>query len=210
MYTGIENATRKAEIRSAFPVKYIRNNYGGYMKICRHEGCNIKYHARGYCKNHYMKLYNVGKIKPQQPYENHGMRDTLIYQTWFAMKQRCYDKNQKHFNRYGGRGIVVCDRWKNSFSAFYKDMGKRPFKKAQIDRINNDGNYEPSNCRWVTNAENCRNQIRTVMNWFTARSLRRLYKMHKYTNIELAKIYKMPLGSVGNIVYNSTWKEIQN
>lgn len=74
------------------------------------------------------------------------------------MRSRCYDVNHKKYPLYGGRGIVVCDRWRYSFLNFYEDMGPKPTPKHQIDRIDNDGNYEPSNCRWVTNKENNRNR----------------------------------------------------
>ena len=74
------------------------------------------------------------------------------------MIQRCENPNVRNFHRYGGRGIKVCSRWKNSFEEFYSDMGPRPFPKAQIDRENNNGNYEPNNCRWATQAENLANR----------------------------------------------------
>jgi hypothetical protein len=80
------------------------------------------------------------------------------YQSWSAMKSRCANPKNKDFKHYGGRGISVCQRWLDSFSAFLEDMGQRPSPKHSIDRINNDGNYEPSNCRWVTQAEQCQNQ----------------------------------------------------
>lgn len=83
----------------------------------------------------------------------HGLTHTREYQTWLHLKDRCYNSNDKYYHNYGGRGVVVCERWINpvdGFMNFYNDMGNRPKGKYSIDRINNDGNYEPSNCEWNT------------------------------------------------------------
>jgi hypothetical protein len=87
----------------------------------------------------------------------HGLSKTVEYQTWKRMRQRCYNTNYIRYKDWGGRGIKVCDRWLNSFENFLQDMGERP-KGTSLDRINNDGNYEPTNCRWATMVEQRNNQ----------------------------------------------------
>ncbi len=88
----------------------------------------------------------------------HGLSETRVYKTWTAMKDRCSNPKNKAYANYGGRGIAVCDRWMNSFESFYADVGDRPSDQHSIDRINNDGNYEPSNCRWATKSQQQSNQ----------------------------------------------------
>lgn len=90
--------------------------------------------------------------------KTHGMTNSGEYYIWCGMKSRCFNENNKSYKYYGGRGITVCDRWRDSFENFYEDMGPRPSSIHQIDRINNDGNYEPGNCKWRTPSENCLNR----------------------------------------------------
>lgn len=93
----------------------------------------------------------------------HGLKHHPLYHTWTDMKQRCLNPNNKRYCDYGGRGITVHDRWRaeNGFVNFLQDMGERPEGKT-LDRINNDGNYEPSNCRWATIQEQNLNTRRNV------------------------------------------------
>ena len=90
--------------------------------------------------------------------KKHGMHGTKVYNIWKGIKKRCYQKSYQHFDRYGGRGITMCEEWQEDFLSFYKDMGEPPTPEHQLDRIDNNGNYTKENCRWVTRQENCRNR----------------------------------------------------
>lgn len=92
----------------------------------------------------------------------HRMSTHLMYKRWRSLRNRCEQKNNPAYRWYGAKGIVVCERWK-SFENFYADMGDPPTPAHQIDRINNNGNYEPNNCRWVTALENMHNTRANVI-----------------------------------------------
>lgn len=86
------------------------------------------------------------------------MDGTSIYKAWVSMKARCYNKKDKDYKNYGGRGIIVSKRWINNFPKFYSDMGDKPSLKHSLDRINVNGNYTKNNCRWATAIEQNNNR----------------------------------------------------
>lgn len=101
----------------------------------------------------------------------HPNSNSPEYKAWEAMKSRCYRKGDHSYARYGGRGITVCDKWRNSFPAFYADLGARPSKTHSLDRIDVNGNYEPGNVRWGTIAEQQNNRSSTVKVTYRGREM---------------------------------------
>ena len=106
------------------------------------------------CGCYHIKRVREGKTK-------HGMTDTRLYAVWANIKDRTLNLKHIQYNDYGGRGIIICDEWKNDLMSFYNwamSNGYEENKGLSIDRIDNDGNYEPSNCRWTTQTIQTRNQ----------------------------------------------------
>ncbi len=95
----------------------------------------------------------------------HGMTHTPEYKAYHRMIKRCYNSKDPKFYCYGARGITVCDRWRDSFVNFFADMGIKPSSKHSLGRINNDGNYEPTNCRWETSEQQANNKQK--LRWIT-------------------------------------------
>lgn len=100
-----------------------------------------------------------------------GGKATPEFRCWNHMLSRCFNPNVENYKYYGGRGITVCERWRNSFEAFLSDMGPRPTLKHSIERNKTDGNYEPANCRWATKAEQSRNMRSNRMVEFQGKTM---------------------------------------
>lgn len=112
-----------------------------------------------------LRKYSCGCLrKPRKKFFVHGHtingKVTREYRTWALMKSRCLDKNNKKYKNYGARGIKVCEKWL-SFENFLEDMGIKP-KNLTLERINVNGNYEPSNCKWATHKEQANNKTNNV------------------------------------------------
>lgn len=117
--------------------------------LCKVKEC-IKVNINsGYCSGHYIELVR----KPNKP----------LYGIWAGIIQRCYNKNNKQYSYYGGRGIKVCDRWRYDYRAFESDMGLRP-PLGEVDRIDNNGDYTPENCRWADRSIQMLNKRKTTLN----------------------------------------------
>jgi len=134
------------------------------MRICSVEGCNNKHKAKGYCGKHYKKLLKFNDVNHGVEYEKHNKQNEDEYRIWAAVKSRCLNKKSSNYKYYGGRGITICERWRNSFQNFWDDMGPRPNKDYSIDRINNDKGYSKENCRWTDKTEQARNQRLSSLN----------------------------------------------
>lgn len=125
----------------------------------------------------------------------HGKRHTPEYACWRGMKGRCYLPSNKTYHNYGGRGIKVCDRWLNSFQAFFGDLGERPSPQHSIERIDTNGNYEPGNCRWATAKEQGENRRDT--RWLT-------YDGKSLCMADWANLTGIPVGTIWHRL-NSGW-----
>lgn len=123
--------------------------------------CGKKFSAesRNLRRGDYQSCGCFQKDGARQRLTTHGMTNTKVFRIWQGMQARCYNPNNKKFPIYGGRGIKVCDRWLESFENFFADMG-HPQPHESIDRMNNDGDYCPENCRWTDNKTQQRNTRR--------------------------------------------------
>lgn len=157
-------------------IERVRTSSSGDLVWLFECGCGRHFETTGYSvrSGKVTSCKTCGAERTKKASIRHGATDSDEYRVWTNMLTRCRNPKSTPYKNYGARGIRVCDRWADSFDAFLSDMGKRPSKEHSIERDDNNGNYEPSNCRWITRAEqarNKRNSIRPVING-VERSLR--------------------------------------
>ncbi len=136
-----------------------RSKYGRNYWLCECDCGELIVTGNDYLINKSTK--SCGCLRKEKT-TTHNLSYTNEYQIWLKIKDRCFNKTTKAYKWYGGRGITIWDKWKKDFKRFYKDIGKRPSLKYTLDRIDNDGNYEPSNCKWSTQREQNRNYSRNI------------------------------------------------
>lgn len=136
----------------------------------------------------------------------HGRSKTRAYSIWKQMKARCKNHKLPCFPDYGGRGIRVCDRWIESFESFISDMGEPPSPSHTIDRKDNNGNYEPRNCRWATRRVQNQNTSRVKINFSIAEKIREMNGL-KMKHSQIAKALGVSRNTVVGVVHLNAWSK---
>lgn len=153
--------------------------HGSVARVCEH--CGTEFFAARYSvkrgQGRYCSLvcyYTSAEFSARPNWRGcsrtHGDSGSPEHRSWTKMLSRCYNPNCTRYSAWGGRGIRVCDRWRHSYENFLADMGRKPSPKYQLDRRNNDGDYEPGNCYWATAAEQARNTRRTLLVTYQGRT----------------------------------------
>ena len=137
----------------------------------------------------------------------HGGNGTKLYYVWCTMKSRCMNKNSIDYKNYGGRGITICPEWTENFIVFRDWALNNGYAKGlQINRIENNGNYEPNNCNWVTQKENLRNKRNNKLTLQKVNEIRKLHKTENYSYKELSEKYNTTSKYIYKIINNKIWK----
>lgn len=139
----------------------------------------------------------------------HGLarrgKKSYLYLIWCSMRQRCKNPKNKGYMNYGGRGIKICARW-NKYENFLKDIGDRPTPKHTLDRMNNNGNYEPSNCKWSTRKHQTINRRYTKLTEEHVIEIRSKLPGHRGMAAHLARKYGVTESHISSIKLGKTWK----
>ncbi len=155
-----------------------------------------------------LKAKSCGCNKRKGKTYKHGGKGTKLYKIWQGIKSRILNSNSKQYKDWGGRGITICPEWTESYITFRDWALNNGYQEGlQINRINNNGNYEPFNCNFVTAKENARNRRSNVATLAIANKIRELYKTGGYSQRYLAYKFNMSKGNITFIINNKTWKD---
>jgi hypothetical protein len=153
MWTVLRPGDRQRYVTCRCDCGTVRDVFSGNLAAGSSTSCGCRWFARG----------------PATAAYRHGLSHTAEWNTYHSMLRRCYNPASRDFPKYGGRGISVCDEWRASIVAFVTDMGRRP-DGMTLERIDNDGDYGPENCRWASKADQARNTRRNVIVSYEGRS----------------------------------------
>lgn len=192
-------------------------------KACQINNCKGEHLAKGMCRKHYLRNYKHGspyikknpadyaKKGKESSCFKHGCWNHPLYGTWNRMVSRCENPGDPVFERYGARGIKVCDRWLD-IRNFIADMGDKP-EGTSIDRIDNNKGYSPDNCRWADDKTQGRNRRCVKLSMEKAREIRALPRRSAngtgdgYTRKEIAEMYGVSLATIKKVVSGAYWQE---
>lgn len=147
------------------------------------------------------------RISTHGLYRNKNVHPLAI--VWGGMKSRCYSKNHSMYQWYGGRGIRVADEWLHDVDAFVKWSLEHGWAKGlQLDRVDNDGDYSPSNCRYVSGTKNIRNSSATKLTEASVIEIRQRYADGGVSHAELGRLYGVCKSAIGRIVRRQSWADI--
>lgn len=170
-------------------------------KICTVSGCEKTMRWGKYCSMHRARLLRRGSLGGAEPEQvKHGLHTHPLYHTWENMRARCNNPNHTAYPYYGGRGIKVCERW-NNFALFLQDVGDKPSPELTLDRVDVNGDYEPSNVRWATHAQQTHNQNLDKRNKTGTRGVRYDSKF---------RVYRVAIGRNRKIYHLGSYKKLSD
>ena len=159
------------------------------------------------------KVKSCGCLKKETKSNlKHGLKKHYLYKTWLGIKNRCYSKRSKSYLNYGARGIKIYKPWKDDFQLFYnwiiENLGDKPTKFYSLDRINNNGDYEPNNLRWATSSEQAQNSSISKINSKKAEEIYRLFTIDNKTIKEISSITNCDYQIIYRIVTGRNWNNV--